>query len=160
MSSLQRQRLIDRLLAAYERDHRHPTNRRLHFVAVPLIYFCVVAFVMELPVPRLLERLPGGWLLVAAVPASIYYLNRSVAAWLTMVAFTLLCYAAIETMRAFIAVPVWQIALALFAALWVVQFIGHRIEGKRPSFFTDAQFLLIGPVWVFAKLLRPFGVRY
>ena len=31
---------------------------------------------------------------------------------------------------------------------WIGQFIGHKIEGAKPSFFEDLQFLLIGPAWV------------
>jgi uncharacterized membrane protein YGL010W len=46
-----------------------------------------------------------------------------------------------------LAMPLWQIALAIFVIAWIAQFIGHRIEGKKPSFFKDIQFLLIGPVW-------------
>jgi uncharacterized membrane protein YGL010W len=48
----------------------------------------------------------------------------------------------------------------LFVLAWVGQFIGHRIEGKRPSFFQDLQFLLIGPLWLLADLYRRLGVRY
>ncbi|MCV0369034.1 Mpo1-like protein [Filomicrobium sp.] len=160
MSSPQTERRIDRLLAEYERDHRDPTNRRLHYLAVPLIFFCVVALVTELPVPDALKRLPGGWLLFAAIPAAIYYFRRSVSAGLVMVVFTLLCLGVIELLHAYVPVPVWLIALGLFVILWVVQYVGHKIEGRRPSFFKDAQFLLIGPVWVFDKLLRSFGFRY
>lgn len=154
------ERRIDQLLAVYERDHLHPTNRLLHFIAVPLIYLCVVALLAEIPVPEVLESIPGGWNTIAAIPVSIYYLRRSVTAWVIMVLFTALCVAVINLMRVYIEVPVWSIALSLLFALSIVQFIGHRIEGKRPSFFADVQFLLIGPVWVFQKLLRPLGLRY
>lgn len=153
-------RRMDFLLAAYERDHRNPTNQLLHYIAVPLIYFCVVALLAEIPVPRFLRSIPGGWATIAAIPVSVYYLRRSVTAWIVMVLFTVLCVAVINLMRAYLPVPVWALALVLLLALTVVQYVGHRIEGKRPSFFADLQFLLIGPVWVFAKLLRPLGVRY
>jgi uncharacterized membrane protein YGL010W len=49
---------------------------------------------------------------------------------------------------------------ALFIIAWIGQFIGHAIEGKRPSFFKDIQFLLIGPLWLLAQLYRRLGVRY
>lgn len=153
------ERRIDRLLALYERDHLHPTNRLLHFIAVPLIYLCVVALLAEIPVPQVLESIPGGWNTIAAIPVSIYYLRRSVTAWVIMVLFTALCVGVINLMR-HLEVPVWSVALGLLLALSIVQYIGHRIEGKRPSFFADVQFLLIGPVWVFQKLLQPLGLRY
>lgn len=43
----------------------------------------------------------------------------------------------------------FYVALGIFILAWIGQFIGHKIEGKRPSFFKDIQFLLIGPLWVF-----------
>ena len=52
------------------------------------------------------------------------------------------------------------LAAALFVAAWIGQFIGHAIEGRRPSFFTDLQYLLIGPAWLMGKALRRFGVAW
>ena len=51
-------------------------------------------------------------------------------------------------------------ALAIFVAAWIGQFIGHAYEGKRPSFFKDVQFLLIGPLWLLAALYRRLGIPY
>lgn len=159
MSSPKARRNIYWLMAQYERDHQDTLNRWLHFLAVPLIFFCVVAFVTEIPIPESLQQLPGGWLLIAAIPVSIYYLRRSVVAGVVMLAFTLLCFGIIQLLH-HAELPVGQIALGLFVVLSGVQYVGHSIEGKRPSFYRDAQFLLIGPVWVFHKILRPLGVRY
>lgn len=159
MTSSKSNRNIYRLMAEYERDHQDATNRRLHFVAVPLIFFCVVAFLTEIPVPQSLQKLPGGWLPIAALAATIYYMRRSVTAGIIMIAFTLLCFGIIELLR-YHELPVGEISLGLFIVLSGVQYVGHSIEGKRPSFYRDAQFLLIGPVWVFHKLLSPLGVRY
>ncbi len=54
----------------------------------------------------------------------------------------------------------WQVAITIFIVAWIGQFIGHHIEGKRPSFFRDIQFLLIGPVWLLADVYRKFNVKY
>ncbi len=51
-------------------------------------------------------------------------------------------------------------AAVLFVAAWIGQFIGHMIEGKRPSFFKDIQFLMIGPLWLLADVYRRLGIRY
>jgi len=56
--------------------------------------------------------------------------------------------------------PLLWPALAGFVLLWIAQFVGHKIEGKRPSFLTDLQFLLIGPAWVLASLYRRLGIPY
>lgn len=159
MTSLKANRDIYRLMAEYERDHQDATNRRLHFIAVPLIFFCVVAFLTEIPMFDSFRNLPGGWLPIAAIPASIYYIRRSVTAGVVMIAFTLLCFGIVQLLR-YNALPVWEITLGLFVVFSGVQYVGHSIEGKRPSFYRDAQFLLIGPVWVFHKILSPLGVRY
>jgi uncharacterized membrane protein YGL010W len=48
----------------------------------------------------------------------------------------------------------------LFAVAWVGQFIGHAIEGARPSFFKDVLFLMIGPLWLISFVYRKLGLRY
>jgi uncharacterized membrane protein YGL010W len=52
------------------------------------------------------------------------------------------------------------IGAAVFVVAWVGQFIGHHIEGRRPSFFADLVYLMIGPVWVLAKGYRKLSVGY
>lgn len=54
--------------------------------------------------------------------------------------------------------PIWQFALTLFVLAWAGQFWGHKVEGKKPSFFKDIQFLLIGPAWLLSFLYRRFGI--
>ncbi len=56
--------------------------------------------------------------------------------------------------------PVWRSALVVFVVAWIGQFIGHKIEGKKPSFLQDLQFLLIGPVWLLGFIYRNLGIRY
>ena len=52
------------------------------------------------------------------------------------------------------------LAIGVFVAAWIAQFVGHKIEGKKPSFFTDLVYLLIGPIWVLAKFSRKMGWKY
>jgi len=52
------------------------------------------------------------------------------------------------------------LAIGVFVVAWIAQFVGHKIEGKKPSFLTDLTYLLIGPAWVVAKLYRKLGWRY
>ena len=56
--------------------------------------------------------------------------------------------------------PLWLTSLTIFIAAWIGQFIGHALEGKRPSFFKDLQFLLIGPLWLLAAAYRRLGLSY
>ena len=52
------------------------------------------------------------------------------------------------------------LAIAVFVLAWIAQFVGHKIEGRKPSFLTDLVYLLIGPAWVLTKLYRRFGWSY
>ena len=56
--------------------------------------------------------------------------------------------------------PLWKISLIIFIFSWVAQFYGHKVEGKKPSFFKDIQFLLIGPIWLLSKVYKKFGIQY
>ena len=56
--------------------------------------------------------------------------------------------------------PLWQSSLLIFAVAWIGQFIGHHIEGAKPSFLKDLQFLLIGPAWILGFIYRKFGLNY
>jgi uncharacterized membrane protein YGL010W len=54
--------------------------------------------------------------------------------------------------------PLMWLAIVVFVVAWIAQFIGHRVEGKRPSFLTDLAYLLIGPAWIVAKIMRRVGL--
>ena len=54
----------------------------------------------------------------------------------------------------------WQTSLGIFGLAWIGQFIGHKVEGKKPSFFQDLQFLLISPLWLLGFIYRRVGIRY
>ena len=54
----------------------------------------------------------------------------------------------------------WMIFLAVFIITWILQFVGHKIEGKKPSFLKDLQFLLVGPIWLLSFVLKKLGIRY
>ena len=56
--------------------------------------------------------------------------------------------------------PLWSIALTIFVGAWIGQFIGHKLEGKKPSFFNDLQFLMIGPAWLMGFIYRKLNIKY
>ncbi len=154
-------RRIDWYLRAYGEDHTNRTNRVMHWIAVPIIFWCVVAMLTALPFPAALEMVPGlDWAVIAALLALYFYFRLSWPLALAMAAFMVLCIAVARTVEARSDVPLWQVALALFVVAWVLQFVGHKVEGKRPSFFSDLRFLLIGPAWLMSFLFRAFGLRY
>jgi len=56
--------------------------------------------------------------------------------------------------------PLWESCLVVFVIAWIGQFIGHKIEGKKPSFLDDLRFLLIGPIWLLHFILKKASIRY
>ena len=73
----------------------------------------------------------------------LFYLRLSTQLFIAMGMFVLFCLAAIAIL------PVgFKFYFGVFVVAWIGQFVGHKIEGKKPSFFEDLQFLLIGPAWV------------
>jgi uncharacterized membrane protein YGL010W len=54
----------------------------------------------------------------------------------------------------------WMVYFSVFIITWIFQFIGHTIEGQKPSFLKDLQFLLIGPIWLLGFILKKIGIKY
>ncbi len=157
----QASRRIDALLAEYGESHQNPTNKRIHWFAVPAIAWTVLALLWEVPTPAAFAAVPYlNWATIVCVLAVLYYLTLSVPLALGMIAFTLVALWLIILVKAAISLPLVWIALALFVVAWIFQFKGHQIEGKKPSFFKDVQFLLIGPAWLMHFLFRRLGIPY
>ena len=154
-------RRLDRYLAAYNEHHEKSLNQAIHYVAIPMICWSIFAGLAALPFPAGWEFWPGlGWATVGAIVASLYYFTFSKMVGLgaaVSLAIYLLIIAIVD--HAF-ETPLWLVALSVFALAWVLQFIGHKIEGKKPKFFDDLRYLLIGPIWVLVALYRLFGIRY
>ena len=154
------ERPIDRWFANYSADHLNATNQKIHFVAVPLILWTVTALLWCIPVPGTLFS-AGFWAAIAAFAAWMFYYRASrplgfgmLAVLVALLWFNRWLHANLGTAQ------MLQIAVAVFVLAWIAQFIGHHIEGRRPSFLTDLTYLLIGPIWVLAKLYRQFGWKY
>lgn len=145
---------LDEWFSDYGQSHRHPVNVAIHKVAVPGIYLCGLALLWCLPA----GPLPFGlnWAMVAAIPVLWFYLRLSLPLFWGMAVLTGLGLVACGLWHG----PLLWPALAAFVLFWIAQFVGHRIEGKRPSFLADLQFLLIGPAWVLASLYRRLGLPY
>lgn len=117
----------------YSESHQNPTNKQIHWLCVPAILFSIIGIIAHF------SALLTALLLV-----------------LTLVFYARLDLALAVAMAALLVVMAWLIYtlpvgvgfyIAIFVVAWVGQFYGHKIEGKKPSFVKDLQFLLIGPVW-------------
>lgn len=151
---------IDQMLAEYAADHRHPANQQLHTVCVPVIFISLVGLLTALPVPAGFGDLPPfvNWASLALAAAVAWYMVKSLRfgmAMLVVSAVSLMLVACLASLPW----PLWASSTALFVVAWIGQFVGHHIEGKRPSFFRDLQFLLVGPLWVIVKLVPRLNAR-
>ena len=152
----------DQWFAEYGESHQHHANELIHWICVPAIFFSVLGFVAAIPVPEnWLARAPWfNWTLWAIVLAGAFYLRLSPRLGAGLLCFMAACYAGLASLELFAPWPVWQICLVVFGMAWAGQFIGHRIEGKKPSFFQDVVFLLIGPAWLMSMVHKKLGQRY
>ncbi len=153
----------DQWFAEYGESHQNPVNKTIHWICVPTIFYCVLGLVWSIPVPAaLLEAAPWfNWTLPVAIGVLVFYLRLSLPLAIGMFFFTSVCYLFIELQVAKgCPVPVWKSSLIVFVVAWIGQFIGHKVEGKKPSFFHDVVFLLIGPAWLLHFIYKKAGVRY
>jgi len=153
----------DQWFAAYGESHQNPTNEIIHWICVPTIFYCVLGLIWSIPVGgALATAMPWfNWTQPAALAVLFFYLRLSTPLAMGMFLFMSACYALIEWQAGSgCPVKIWQSSLGLFVAAWIGQFIGHKIEGKKPSFFHDVVFLLIGPAWLMHFVYRRLGWRY
>lgn len=127
-------RSLEEWLADYAISHQHPINKKLHWLCVPTIFASLIGMGMSWQ---------AGFTLMALALVMLFYFDLSPTLFLAMGIFVLFCLVAVAML------PFdFKFYFAVFVVAWIGQFIGHKIEGKKPSFFEDLQFLLIGPAWV------------
>ncbi|WP_299179062.1 Mpo1-like protein [uncultured Chryseobacterium sp.] len=156
-------RKIDLLLAEYGESHRNATNKLIHWICVPLIFWTIVGFISLIPAPHFCASYFGCISLVsiaAIVLVTIFYLRLSIVIGFIMIFIMLLMEHFAYAVNVHFEKKSWLIYLGVFIITWIFQFIGHKIEGKKPSFLKDIQFLLIGPIWLLSFILKKMGIRY
>ena len=157
-------RKIDALLSEYGESHQNATNKTIHWICVPAIFFSVVALIASIPSGFLNSILGNSvfanWAAIVLVLVMFYYLSLSIPLSIGMLLFSLLCLYLVNLVVASVSLPLWQVALIVFVVAWIGQFYGHKIEGKKPSFLKDLQFLLIGPAWLMHFIYKKAGIPY
>ena len=148
--------LVDHL-AQYAAYHRDPRNIHTHFVGVPMIMLAVVILLSRPTWP--VGELPVSPALVGALASSIFYFRldtRFGMAMATLLAAMLVCgqWVALQS------TAVWlTTGVGLFAIGWVIQFVGHYYEGRKPAFVDDLVGLIVGPLFVVAEAAFALGLR-
>jgi len=160
-------RPIDIYFGKYAESHQNPKNELIHWICVPLIVFSLLGLVWSIPFPHIgfLGKYNGfvNWASFL-IGFSVYYYYRlsPVLSYFMLLLIFVFSYFIIEleTWQHLGGPMLWQSCLAIFVLSWVGQFIGHKIEGKKPSFFDDIKFLLIGPIWLMHFILLKLKIRY
>lgn len=159
-------RTTEQWLVEYGESHQNDTNKLIHWICVPLIMFSLIGLLWSIPVKNLQELFPESiaffvnWGTLFLVLALLFYLRLSFAMFLGMFLIATLMVAGIYLLQRHLSLPLWAVSLVIFAGAWVGQFFGHKIEGKKPSFLKDLQFLLIGPAWLLSFIFKKMGISY
>lgn len=139
---------MKQLLDEYATSHQNKTNKLIHYFAVPLIFWSITAMLWVVKIPYV-ENLA----IVSTVLASLYYLSKDLIIAIEMIVISIVCLILNDFLESK-DLPLLYIAIGVFVIAWIFQFIGHKIEGKKPSFFKDVQFLMIGPAWIVNQLFK------
>ena len=146
-SSATATRRVDVLLAQYGASHTQTTNELIHFIAIPAIMLSIVGLFYWV----------HPWLAYVFLAASfVYYLRLSLVFTASMVLVSILLLWAVLAMGSWLL----PLSVGIFVVAWIFQFIGHRLEGKKPSFFEDIQYLWVGPLFVLSKLFLKLDIKW
>ncbi|WP_079700610.1 Mpo1 family 2-hydroxy fatty acid dioxygenase [Daejeonella lutea] len=168
MKSQSTKRPIDAYFDKYAESHQNHTNEVIHWICVPLIVFSLFGLIWAIPFPHLefLGKYNGyvNWASFLIAFAIYYYYKLSPVLSYVMLLIMMFFSAGIvglEKLHRLNGWPeMWQVCLIIFVVSWIGQFIGHKIEGKKPSFLDDIKFLLIGPIWLLHFVFKKVGIRY
>ena len=152
-------RTINDWFGEYGESHRNPINKSIHWICVPSIFFSIVGFLSLVKFPvNLTEAVSLNLAMIILMLVVIYYIRLSKTLWIGILLFSLIClYILFRLEEA--GISVLTTCIAVFVIAWIGQFIGHKIEGKKPAFFKDIQFLLIGPAWLMSFIYKRLGIK-
>ena len=155
---------LNNLLEEYGESHQNSTNKLIHWICVPLIFYSIIALVYSIPneilIPIFGDSIWANWATITLVIVLIYYAKLSIPIAIGMLLFSAVCMFVCQYLSSTVDVSLWIIALVIFVAAWAGQFYGHKVEGKKPSFLKDLQFLLIGPAWLMHFLFEKWSLKY
>ncbi|ATL45970.1 hypothetical protein COR50_01655 [Chitinophaga caeni] len=151
---------IQQWLSEYGESHQNVTNKTIHWICVPAIFFSIVGLLFSIKLGVMLT--PAFELNVAIIVlllVVLYYVRLSPSLAVGMLLFSLACLAIAQQIESSGA-KLWLVCTIVFVLAWIGQFFGHKVEGKKPSFLKDIQFLMIGPAWLMSFIYKKLGIGY
>ena len=165
----------------YGESHQNKTNKLIHWICIPLIFWSIIALLSLIPDtllnvfnnPFINDLIHWGTFIIFL--GLLFYLRLSISIFLGMLVFSILVLLDVYlTVYLFDAHKYWGLfksleiegdlfllilSIIVFVGSWILQFIGHKIEGKKPSFLKDIQFLLIGPAWLLGFIYKKNNIK-
>ena len=153
-------------LDAYGESHQNPTNKAIHWICVPTIFFSILGLLASIPHDFIASAVPTALAPYAhfgtifVLFGILFFVRLSLVMTLGML-FISFVFLFLQTKLAALSfAPLWASNLTLFVIAWIGQFYGHKVEGAKPSFFDDLKFLLIGPAWLMSFIFNRVGIKY
>lgn len=150
----------------YGESHQNGTNKLIHWICVPSIFFSLIGLLSLIPHDFLnsfasigvAPYLHFGTLLI--IVGIVFFVRISIPMAIGMIFVSSLVLFLVKKVNLIWPDNAGWIFFSIFAIAWVGQFIGHKIEGKKPSFFDDLKFLMIGPAWLLGFIYKKLGISY
>ncbi len=149
---------LQQWLSEYGESHQNETNKTVHWICVPTIFFSVAGLLYCIKLPWAIAGIQLNVAIIVMLLVVLYYFSLSRTLWIGMVLFGSFCLWLCHLIAQAGFMQLWLFCLITFALAWVGQFYGHKVEGKKPSFFKDIQFLLIGPAWLMSFIYKKLGI--
>lgn len=150
-------RSADTWFEQYGESHKNPVNKAIHWVCIPAISWSLLAGLQVVPHP--FPEVPlAHWASVLVLGALVFYATLGTR-FVIVMGLSALGMLGLNEVLVGAGVPLGPVAAVVFVVAWIAQFVGHWLEGKKPSFFQDLQFLLVGPAWLWNDLLERVAPR-
>jgi len=149
---------IHQWLSEYGESHQDHTNKTIHWICVPAIFFSIIGLLYGIKLPFSIAGVTVNVAMLVLALVTVYYISLSKTLWIGLLLFAVLCLWLCNLIEQAAFMPLWLFSLIVFAAAWIGQFYGHKVEGKKPSFLKDIQFLMIGPAWLMSFIYKKLGI--
>ncbi|MEP7109934.1 MAG: Mpo1-like protein [Ferruginibacter sp.] len=150
---------IHQWLSEYGESHKSETNKTIHWICVPAIFFSIVGLFYGIKLPFSIVGMHLNLAVIIMILIIAYYFSLSKTLWIGMLLFGITCLSISYLVELSGFMPLWSLCLIIFTIAWIGQFYGHKVEGKKPSFLKDIQFMLIGPAWLMSFIYQKIGIR-
>ena len=149
----------------YGESHQNKTNKRIHFICVPAIFFSIIGLLSLVPIISLTPDINSDYSFfinlasLVIILIFIFYIRLSFSIAIGMLLVSIISLWLNFLIYSSGIIPLWLFSVIIFVLAWIGQFYGHNVEGKKPSFFKDLQFLLIGPAWILSFVYKRLGIK-